>query len=69
VARPDWLRVDVRRVDPFRTGALSALAAGVVAVAAYQAFKEEQTVVTPPPSPPPAESLRGWTVGVSLSWP
>lgn len=69
VARADVLRVDIRRVDAFRTGALGALAAGVVAIAAFQAFKREQTVVTPPPSPPPAEGLRGWMVGVSLSWP
>jgi hypothetical protein len=69
VARADVLRVDLRRVDTFRTGALGALAAGVVAVVAYQALKGERTVVTPPPPPPPAESLRRWTVGVSLSWP
>jgi len=69
VARADVLRVDIRRVDAFRTGALGALAAGLVAVAAFQAFKGEQTVVTPPPSPPPAEGLAGWRVGVSLSWP
>jgi hypothetical protein len=69
VARADVLRVDVRRVDAFRTGALGALAAGVVAVVAYQAFKGDQSVVTPPPPPPPAESVRRWTIGVSLFVP
>lgn len=69
VARADVLRVDIRRLDAFRTGALGVLAAGVVAVAAYQAISGEQSVVTPPPPPPPPEAVRGWKIGVSLSWP
>jgi hypothetical protein len=69
VARTDVLRVDVRRVDGFRTGVLGALAAGAVALVAYQAFKGEQSVVTPPPPTPPAESLHRLTVGLSLPWP
>jgi hypothetical protein len=69
VARADVLRVDLRRVDAFRTGVLGALAAVVAGAVAYQALKGEQSVVTPNPPPPPPEGLRGWAVGVSLSWP
>ena len=69
LARADVLRVDIRRVDGFRTGLLGALAAGVVGAVAYQALRGDQSVVTPPPPPPPAEGLRGWSVGVSWSWP
>lgn len=69
LARGDVLRVDIRRVDAFRTGVLGALAAGVVGITAYYAIIGDQTVVTPAPPPGPAEGRRHWSIGVSLSWP
>ncbi len=69
VFRADILRMDVRRVDKVRSGVALVLAAGVTAVAAYQALKGERTVVTPPPPPPPPERRGGWRVQIPLVWP
>ncbi len=64
----DVLRVDIRRVDPFRTGVLAAGAAAVAAAVVWQTFGSGFFSGTPSPDGPP-ESVRGWSIGFSIPWP
>jgi len=66
----DVLRVDLRRLDRFRTGVLVTGAAAVVVGVAWEAFGggffSEQ-----PPGDGPAESVRfpAWGISISIPWP
>lgn len=68
VAGADILRVDVRRLNGFRTGVALAAAGAAAAVIAIKAVSGGEST-GPPPGPPPSESVRRWIVGISVSWP
>lgn len=69
VAAADILRVDLRRLDRFRTGAAVAIAALAALVVAREAFSGAAENLTPPGGEPPPESVRGWTIPLAVPRP
>lgn len=66
VPRQDILRVDRRKLDELKTGALITAFAGAATTVAILALGggEPGTVTVPPNQPP--ESVRGWLLGVPI---
>ncbi len=68
VPAADVLRVDLRRLDLFRTGVLVAGGGAAVAAVVWGTLGGGFWSESPPGGGPP-ESVRGWGVSVPIPWP
>ena len=64
----DVLRVDVRRVDPLRTGVVVAAAGAAAVLLAWESLGGG-IFGGGRPDDGPAESVRGWALRIPVSWP
>ena len=69
VASSDILRVDLRRLDRFRTGVAVGVAAAAVGAVAFSALGGWSGGSNGDGGGGPAESVRGWALRIPVSWP
>jgi len=69
VSSGDILRVDLRRLDRFRTGVAVGVAAAVAAAITVQALGGWSGATSGGDGGGPPESVRGWGISIPVSWP